>query len=1179
MKYGFVFFLLGISLTIHAQDKYYISPGGNDNDQGSISKPFSTLGAALDVISERRLQGDTMLIDIIFRQGTYRIKETIHILPGNSNLNILAYQDEEVILSGGVSITQEHIQTIKLPDRRGRSSRTAYMVDLKKAGITNLGRMRDVGFSRPYGVAWAEVFINKSPMHLSRWPNKDMIPMGKVLDPGSVPREGDFTNRGGTMKYDSLRINNWVNEEDARIAGYFKWGYADDMLGISSIDTIEGTITTAIPTLYGFGYGEPWQNWYGVNIFSELDYPGEYYISHETGMLYFIPEEENIESLDFSILEEPFISMEGISNVAIRGIIFECSRGLGIALANTRDVRIEGCTFRNLGSLGITVGKGIEPFSTLVHEGTGQAKAGIVGNLQQHMYVNTTFNREAGNNNSIISCKFYQLGAGGISLGGGNRLSLEPGNNLIENCLFHNLNRIEKSYRPAVELTGVGNRVSHCEIYNAPSMAILMQGNDHIIEYNYIHDVCLEVRDQGAVYYGRDPSERGSVVRYNFFENIPDHFHTCAVYHDDGACGMTVHGNVFNKAGRWTVLVGGGSDNVYYNNIFIGSQIGIHVDNRLANWGASMLEKGGIVEKRLNAVNYQEPPYKTRYPQLSTYFNSPEIPSGNLFENNVFVRTGQVLDAEDAWLEYKNSNWIADQDVGFADEENNNFSLNPKSIIYEKIPAFREIPFHVIGLYETRYFPGIRKANGMVEIVNEQNRDEWLELQSRIEAYTVTDPHVLSIVERLKTDRGKSIFPNPHPGAQWFADGNFGLFMHWGPHSITGSQPSWAMIRHYPHGYEEKFSDPDDYFALADDFYPQTWDPDMLCKAASQAGMSYIVLTAKHHDGFGLWPSKYGNYNIGLYHPGMDLLEPYVEACRNNGLKVGLYFSQRDWHFPEYPVVDQNFNFYTRSKYPIYDEELNNERYERWLGYTMGQLNELLTSYGQIDVLWFDGLYWPGKEDEHYSNAIINWVRSLQPGIVINDRWYKTRNPDAIKEETGLGDFATVEWKEPKEGMDKWWEFTTSWSDHWGYSELRFDDREALNKLILARSLGGNFLLDIGPSPEGNPPDGFYPYMDNLAKWIRPNKDALFGPGFKAVDPTLSNVPLTRKEAVLYLHLLPGTKENELYLKTSQEIASVKFLESGRELKFKQQNVSYSIPVKKNKLDGPDYYVLEVRFK
>lgn len=130
-------------------------------------------------------------------------------------------------------------------------------------------------------------------------------------------------------------------------------------------------------------------------------------------------------------------------------------------------------------------------------------------------------------------------------------------------------------------------------------MAILMHGNNHEIAYNYIHDVCLEVEDQGAFYYGRNPSECGTVLRYNLFANIPDIYNTCSVYHDDGAGGLTVENNLFYKPGKFTSLIGGGSDNVYNGNVFIDGQIGIHADDRLRNWGKALIEKDGLLRKGL----------------------------------------------------------------------------------------------------------------------------------------------------------------------------------------------------------------------------------------------------------------------------------------------------------------------------------------------------------------------------------------------------------------------------------------------------------------------------------------------------------------------------------------------------------------------------------------------------
>jgi hypothetical protein len=165
---------------------------------------------------------------------------------------------------------------------------------------------------------------------------------------------------------------------------------------------------------------------------------------------------------------------------------------------------------------------------------------------------------------------------------------------------------------------------------------------------------------------------------------------------------LTVIGNVFYKAGKWDVLLGGGSDNMYKNNIFIGNKIGFHVDDRLQNWARKeMLGEAGLFKKRLAAVHYQRPPYSVEYPRLSGYFKNPGTPAENLVEDNVFVQVGKLLDGEMEWLDYKKSNWIANQDIGFKARENEVFSLNPQSVVYRKVPGFKEIHFSRIGLYKS----------------------------------------------------------------------------------------------------------------------------------------------------------------------------------------------------------------------------------------------------------------------------------------------------------------------------------------------------------------------------------------------------------------------------------------------------------------------------------------------
>jgi hypothetical protein len=170
-----------------------------------------------------------------------------------------------------------------------------------------------------------------------------------------------------------------------------------------------------------------------------------------------------------------------------------------------------------------------------------------------------------------------------------------------------------------------------------------------------------------------------------------------AVYHDDGACGMEVTGNIFYKAGSRTVMIGGGQDNVYRNNIFIDCPLAFHLDNRQQGWAKGSLDKGGIFETRLKAVNYNHPPYSTAYPELEKYFeNSPALPQRNFLENNVFVNVKMIHNGSPAWS-YIGKCYIACGDPGFVDAGKMNFELKPSSEIFKLLPGFKSVSFNSIG--------------------------------------------------------------------------------------------------------------------------------------------------------------------------------------------------------------------------------------------------------------------------------------------------------------------------------------------------------------------------------------------------------------------------------------------------------------------------------------------------
>lgn len=408
----------------------------------------------------------------------------------------------------------------------------------------------------------------------------------------------------------------------------------------------------------------------------------------------------------------------------------------------------------------------------------------------------------------------------------------------------------------------------------------------------------------------------------------------------------------------------------------------------------------------------------------------------------------------------------------------------------------------------------------------------------------------VALAQKIKSSEAVPFERTTHPDAQWFPEAGFGLFMHWGIHSVKGVQPSWAMIKDYPAGGDPAMYPPDRYYAQAKDFNPQRYDPDLWMAAAAKAGFTYAVLTAKHHDGYALWPTAFGDLGTRQYMGGRDLLKPYVDACRKHGLKVGLYFSPRDWHFPGHEPGYPDFDYNKRDqKTEIKDPEENQRVFEAFYTYTIGQLSELLTRYGKIDVLWFDGMGWPGVADP-YTRQTLAWVRSLQPGIVTNDRW------------SSGGDFTTPEWDFPKESPVGWWENCVAWNGHWGYnagSPFR-PAVWAVDRLVRARAWGGNFLLNVGPAPDGTMPPGFYERCDEIAAWMAYARESVIG-----VEPSpgddRANVPVTTKDGVWYLHVLPKHEE-PVELRYVYKPESLTLVRNGQPVEYAYENdtLRFEIP-------------------
>jgi parallel beta-helix repeat protein len=398
------------------------------------------------------------------------------------------------------------------------------------------------------------------------------------------------------------------------------------------------------------------------------------------------------------MLEDPMIVLSGASNISFQNITLENMRGIGVYIEKCDNNTFENCTFRNIGMVAIVMGKGIEPFKVYRHDGTGIAVSRLLGSWHEHIYDNPVFDREAGKHNGIVSCRLYNIGMGAISLGGGNRKTLEAAGNYVVNSEMFDFNRLGKTYKAAVNVDGVGNRIANNHIYNADQSAIYIHGNNHLIEYNEINNTCQAAEDMGAIYMGRDPSEAGNIIRYNYLHHIipknPDYM-VAGIYFDDGDVNGLVYGNVFFKTGNkyfGAIFNHGGHGHLFENNIFIDCPRALGNDPwDDARWFAFL--QSDLMQLRLyKAVEINKPPYSWQYPDLAGTMLLQDRTSKVI--KNLVVQCDE-FSVPQYHLE---KNWVTKKDPGFLDFKNENFQLKADAEVFRQIPGFSALPFQNMGI-------------------------------------------------------------------------------------------------------------------------------------------------------------------------------------------------------------------------------------------------------------------------------------------------------------------------------------------------------------------------------------------------------------------------------------------------------------------------------------------------
>ncbi|MGV7223368.1 MAG: carbohydrate-binding protein, partial [Nitrospinales bacterium] len=691
----------------------YVSTKGNDNNRGTINSPFATIERARNQIRSLKASGNLPKdgVNVWLRGGVYELRETFSLYEydsGTADCPILysGYNGENVYISGGQKLDTRQFHKIHDKGLLSKLSEDVrdkvYELDLKQCGITDVGIIKQFGFGTGIITSPLELFFNGQAMQIARYPNEGWLGYEKVIDAGSRPSEGDPGSRPGKFVYADDRISRWSGIDDVWLFGFFKFGWAEDFIGISSIDPIEKTINLKHPHAWGLTKG--WERFYAMNIFDEIDKPGEWYLNRKTNKLYFYPPSElDGAQIQVSIMEKPLMSLYETSFITLENMTFECVRGVGIYREGGSHNLISNCTIRNTGSTGVQIGKGVDgiDFKHQYPDLKGVDVAGSIGHMWARFYEDTVWDRNAGTLNGVAGCHIYNNGSGGIFMGGGDRKKLTPGFNYAVNNQIHNFNRRNLTYCPGIETDGCGNKILHNEIYNAPQGAIFISGNEHRIEYNYIHDVTNVAEDFSAFYMGRNPSDRGNSLRYNFWKNIGSEWghYTHAIYNDDGTCDTEAFGNVFYNAGKGgTFFISGGSDFKCTNNIFINCQLAVLADNRFEGGMKGSSDK--LWEDRLNLINHKYPPYSERYPEFVSFWEDNfEKPKRNMIINNILLNCGRFHTMQEDWGTVE-GNFIADEDPGFVDSKGFDFTLKEDSEAYKKIPDFKPIPFRKIGRYQ-----------------------------------------------------------------------------------------------------------------------------------------------------------------------------------------------------------------------------------------------------------------------------------------------------------------------------------------------------------------------------------------------------------------------------------------------------------------------------------------------
>jgi len=415
------------------------------------------------------------------------------------------------------------------------------------------------------------------------------------------------------------------------------------------------------------------------------------------------------------------------------------------------------------------------------------------------------------------------------------------------------------------------------------------------------------------------------------------------------------------------------------------------------------------------------------------------------------------------------------------------------------------------------------------------------------------------------------------PRTDWFREAKFGMFIHWGPYSLASVEASWPIMRPGSWGISEA-----DYRALPKRFNPEFWDPNHFIDVARSAGQQYMVFTTKHHDGFCMFDSSYTEYKITNTPYHKDIVKQLSDACARRNMPLGFYYSPPDLNHPAFrdtsKLSSQNWN-----------GQPERPEWSMYLDYMQLQLTELLTRYGDVKVIWFDGLF---HQEKYNGRRFIDLISKLQSRTLVNDRIGLTADyvtpeqfiPRSIPTKDVLmrGADASVQ-KELKAGVPsekdfQLWETCMTINNTWAYNAHDHNyksDRDLIRGLVEVASRGGNFLLNVGPGPDGTIQQEFQERLKSIGEWMAVNGESIYGTTFGPIQGQ-SGYRTTTKKNDVFLHIFDWDEKPLQILDYNSKIMSARLLSNNRPLVFTQtdRRVVIQLPAQ-----APDNHVSVVALK